>query len=125
MDFCPFHNQSCEESKMITIIELKNGKIIQTKICEDCISKHMKEQSILSELPDDPKDILGVFMKVRRDKGELECPTCLTLNVEESKMSLEQRIKVLEGKMAAAVKVEDYETAAKVKKEIEQIKNSN
>ena len=107
---------------MITIIELKKGKIKQTKICEDCASKHIQSLSIMTDLPEEPKDILDLFLNYESDQ---ECSSCLTLNVEEDKMSPEQRIKILESKMAAAVKVEDYESAAMIKKQIEKIRNSN
>jgi protein-arginine kinase activator protein McsA len=121
MDFCPFHGQDCEESKMITIVELKKGSIKQTKICEECVAKHLQEVSIMSGLPEDPKDILDLFINHKEDFTE--CTKCITLNADEEKMSPEQRISILKNKMAAAIEVEDYETAAKIKQEIEKLRN--
>ena len=106
---------------MVTIIELKKGKIIQTKICQECFSKRVEETQLLGGLPDDPAALLDLFLK---DKSyDEDCAECAMLNLDEGEVSKDQKIKALESKMAAAVRVEDYEAAALIKKEIEKIKD--
>lgn len=117
MDFCPFHKKKCEEIKMITIIELKKGKIKEIKICEDCACNYFKEINSLNELPDDPKEVLNLIL------SKEECIECNIINGKE--LTKEQKMVILEKKIAAAVEEEDYETAAIIKKQIEEIKNLN
>ena len=117
MDFCPFHKKNCEEIKMITIIELKKGKIKEIKICEDCAQSYIKETNSLSDLPDDPKELLKLILLKE------ECIECNIINGKE--LTKEQKIMILENKIAAAVEKEDYETAAIIKKQIGEIKNLN
>lgn len=121
MEFCAFHQDNCDDEKMITIIELKRGKITQTKICQECFSKRVVFEQLANEVPQGPDELLDVLL---RDKSyDQDCVRCIMLNNEENKMSSEQKIKILESKIAVAVKVEDYETAAAIKKEIDRIKS--
>lgn len=123
MEFCPFHKKDCEDIEMITIIELKKGKIKQTKICQNCVSKHLGIVNLVDYVPEDVESILEMFLSNKESIDE--CPNCLELNSENSPITNEQKVRILESKMAAAVKTEDYETAAMIKKQIEVIKSLN
>lgn len=123
MEFCPFHKKDCEDIEMITIIELKKGKIKQIKVCQNCVSKYLGVVSLVDHVPEDMNDIIEMFLCNK----ELidECPNCLEINSENNPLTNEQKVKILENKMAAAVRVEDYEAAAMIKKQIEIIKSLN
>jgi protein-arginine kinase activator protein McsA len=123
MEFCPFHKKDCNELEMITIIELKKGKIKQTKICQECASKYLESVNIMESIPESIKDLMDLFLE---NKGLIDdCPKCLEENFDDKAITAEQKIKILESKMAAAIKIEDYEAAAMLKKQIKIIRDSN
>jgi len=121
MEFCPFHKKNCEEFEMITIIELKKGKIKQTKICQECASKYLGTVHSMDSLPDSIGELMDAFLG-NKELVE-ECPTCLEENSCSNSITSEQKIKILESKLAAAIKIEDYETAAMLKNQIKIIKD--
>jgi protein-arginine kinase activator protein McsA len=123
MDFCPFHKENCKEVEMITIIELKKGKIKQTKICQNCISSYLGTVSLVDSIPESIEEIVSLFLEDRSPVEE--CASCTEMNTNEEYLSQEQKIKILQNKLAAAIKVEDYETAAVIKKQINTIKDLN
>lgn len=122
MEFCSFHNEDCEEAEMITIIELKKGKIKQTKICQNCMSEYIGTVSLVDSIPESMEELIHLFLEEKIPTEE--CTNCIETNTNEKDASQEQKIKIkiLQNKLAAAIKVEDYEAAALIKEKINNIK---
>jgi protein-arginine kinase activator protein McsA len=126
MEFCDLHKNKCDN--VIHIIEFKNNKIKESNICLDCLCNFLnlnyfdlnnlkiKElKNLTNRCPDcdlNKKDLYS---------SKLLCNTCYEYFKVTKK---EDKINLIKNKMAAAIEVEDYETAAIFKKEIERIKNS-
>lgn len=129
MNFCDLHKEYCDN--IVNIIEFKKGKIKELNICLNCLidnlnideaskidKKQLNKIKSLINNSDCPKCALN-----KKDiyTNKLLCPYCyehFKINKKEDKISL------FETKIAAAVELEDYETAAILKKEIEKIKSS-
>lgn len=117
MDFCPFHKEKCEPEKMVHIIQLKKSKIQEVVVCQDCIFKHFNfEINLPDSLPEEIDNVISFFLDFDKESEQIN---------EEIETSKEQKIKKLQNKMAAAVKIEDYETAAQIKKQIEKVNNDS
>lgn len=129
MGFCNLHKKEIDDEKMIKIIEIKNGKIQQTSICQECMKKHLEKENInlIENIPENINEIIEFFMerkeKIKKDK----CLDCKKNDSEEyvepKNKSVKEKIKELEKKMADAVAIEDYETAAIIKKQLDKIKS--
>lgn len=137
MGFCNFHKEECDDEKIIKIIELKQGKIKEIEICEDCIAKYLETETknVLEEIPESIEELVNLFLESKKNKsdnsekckvcGTLKehhlCPNCIK-KIENKELSpKEKKIKILKEKMAAAISEENYEAAAVLKKELERI----
>lgn len=130
MTYCFLHKEECEDEKMIKIIEIKKGKIKQTNVCQNCIKKYIEQSNeyVLESVPDDVNDLINFLIENKEQIKEKQCSDCKKENYDnfnccKKDNSLENKIEKLKVKMAAAVAIEDYETAAIIKKEIEKIMN--
>lgn len=129
MKFCSLHKEEVDEEKMIKIIEIKNGKIQQTSVCQDCMKKHLEKENIelIENIPENVNEIIEFFMEKKEEVKKDKCLNCKKNDSEEpleqKNKSIKEKIKELEKKMADAVVIEDYETAAIIKKQIDKIKN--
>lgn len=122
MTYCFLHKEECEDEKMIKIIEIKKGKIKQTNVCQNCIKKYIEQSNeyVLESVPDDVNNLINFLIENKEQIKEKQCSDC---KKEDSNDFVENKIEKLKVKMAAAVAIEDYETAAIIKKEIEKIMN--
>lgn len=139
MGFCNFHKEECDDEKIIKIIELKQGKIKEIEICEDCIAKYLETETknILEEIPESIEELVNLFLESKKTqnkyKNEERCKVCGTLKehhlcpncikkIDHKELSpKEKKIKTLKEKMATAISEENYEAAAVLKKELERI----
>jgi protein-arginine kinase activator protein McsA len=128
MGYCDLHKKQCEN--IVNIIQFKNGKIVELNACVDCLCDYLGSYDF---------DILNVdHKKIESLVYKNQCPKCKLDEKDLRGKSLlcsyccsyfkiikkEDKINLMKDKIAAAIKVEDYESAAIFKKEIENIKNS-
>jgi protein-arginine kinase activator protein McsA len=95
MEFCPLDDKNCGKEKIINIIQLKKGKIKEINVCADCVCEYAEK------LLDNIEPLKNL--------------------IETTEENPEYKIGELKNKMAAAIETEDYETAAIIKKKIEDL----
>lgn len=126
MKYCNLHKDYCE--KIINLIQFKKGKIIELNVCMDCLCQYL-DTEIFDLCSIDISKIEEIEPFITKNN----CPQCglnkkdlygskplclncyLHFNLKENKAIL------IKNKMAVAIKIEDYESAAILKKELENL----
>ena len=111
-----------------------NGKGYETHLCAECAA-HMESDPFVNALTDmfddslewneKNREFVSVFDTFNKPRQVKELDKAKDYKLDESVLSIEQQIEALQNQIKLAVESENYEEAAKLKKEIDKLKGNN